>query len=276
MISIRDELRKYGLSPQKRLGQHFLIDRNILSQVVETARVEKGDVVLEIGPGLGEMTLDLARRAERIVAVEIDRHLASLLRQKLKDQPNVEIKESDILRVNFREFGETEGRKIKVVANLPYQISTPLLFQFIESREVFSTLTLMLQKEVAQRIVALPGSKAFGSLSIFLQIYFDLSIRFFIPASAFYPRPKVESALVQMIPRENPRISPDEEIWFKKVVKGSFTHRRKMLMNALKHSGLDLPPDTEQRMERIGIDPRRRPETLTIEEFARLAEALKN
>jgi 16S rRNA (adenine1518-N6/adenine1519-N6)-dimethyltransferase len=161
------------------------------------------------------------------------------------------------------------------VANLPYQISTPLLFRFIESRDVFSDFTLMLQKEVAERMVASPGGKDYGPLSVFTQSVSNLSICFFIKPSAFFPRPKVESAVIRVVWKERPVIGLEEEEWFKLVVRGCMGYRRKRLMNALKHSDIPLPSDIEQRMEQIGIDPRRRPGTVTIQEFARLAEALK-
>ncbi len=275
MASVKQELRDYGIFPKKRLGQHFLVDRNILNKVIRTAGVEKEDVIIEVGPGLGEMTLALARLAKHVIAVEIDLKLAEILRKKSGDCPNVEVVESDILKVDFHQFFRKEGQPIKVVANLPYQISTPLLFRFIEAREVFSTFTLMLQREVAERMVASPGGKEYGRLSVLLQMFLDLSVRFFIPPSAFFPRPKVESAVVQMGWKEKPTVEIQDEEWFKKVVKACFGYRRKTLLNALKYSELPLPESIESRMEKIGVDPRRRPETLTIEEFVRLAEALK-
>jgi 16S rRNA (adenine1518-N6/adenine1519-N6)-dimethyltransferase len=276
MASIRKELAEYGLFPKKRLGQHFLVDPNILNKVVRTAQVGKEDVVLEVGPGLGEMTLALARLAKHVIAVEIDPKLVAILNKKVKDYPNVEVVRSDILRIDFKHFFKKEGYPIKVVANLPYQISTPLLFRFIESKNAFSTFTLMLQKEVAERLVAPPGGKEYGPLSIFVQLFLDLSISFLIKPSAFFPPPKVGSAVVHMVWKEKPMIEKEGEEWFKRVVKACFGYRRKTLPNALKHSQLSLPESIESRMERIGIDPRRRPETVTIPEFAKLAEALKS
>ena len=276
MVSIRSELREYGLFPKKRLGQHFLVDPNILYKVIRAAGVGEQDVVLEIGPGLGAMTLALSREAKKVIAVEIDPKLAAVLKEKIKEQNNVEVVKSDILSLDFRHFLEREGCPVKVVANLPYQISTPLLFRFVESKEVFSAFTLMLQKEVAQRMAARPGGKEYGPLSIFVQLSLDASIRFFIKPSAFFPPPKVESAVVQMAWKEKPMIQANEEEWFRRVVKACFGYRRKTLINALRHSELSLPQSIESRMEEAGIDPRRRPETLTIEEFASLAETLKS
>jgi len=324
MTSIKRELLEYGLFPKKGLGQHFLVDRNILDKVIRTAQVEKEDVVLEVGPGLGEMTLALARLAKRVIAVEIDSKLVDILKKKLTDCPNVDVVKGDILTINFRkidtfdgakprflnrgkkrrflrqaqdtEFYRSavstlsiprasdrgvewvdfrEGQKIKVVANLPYQISTPLLFRFIDLKEFFSTLTLMLQKEVAERMAASPGSKSYGPLSIFVQLFSNLSICFYIKPSAFFPPPKVESAVVHIVFREKPIVKLEDEKWFRKVVKGCFSYRRKTLVNALKHSELSLSKSIGLKMEEIGIDPRRRPETLSIQEFARLAQTLK-
>jgi 16S rRNA (adenine1518-N6/adenine1519-N6)-dimethyltransferase len=274
MASIKKELAEYGLVPKKGWGQHFLIDQNILNKVIRTAQVGKEDVVLEVGPGLGEMTLALARQVKKVIAIEIDPKLVEILKKKMKDCPNVELVKGDILKVDFNQFLNREGQPIKVVANLPYQISTPLLFRFIESKEAFSTLTLMLQKEVAERMVAPPGQKEYGPLSIFVQFISNLSIRFLIKPSAFFPPPKVESAVVHMTWKERPMMELRDEEWFKRVVRACFGYRRKTLINALKHSDLSLPHDIELRMEKIGIDPRRRPETLTIQEFALLAEAL--
>jgi 16S rRNA (adenine1518-N6/adenine1519-N6)-dimethyltransferase len=275
MTSIKQELKVYGLFPKKRLGQHFLIDRNILNKVIGTAQVGKEDVVLEVGPGLGEMTLALAHQVKKVIAVEIDPKLVAILRKKVEHLANVEVIKSDILKVDFKHLFKGEGQPIKVVANLPYQISTPLLFRFIDSKETFSTFTLMLQKEVGERLVAHPGGKEYGSLSIFVQLFLDLSIRFSIKPSAFFPPPKVESAVVHMAWKEKPMIGKKDEEWFRRVVKACFGYRRKTLVNALKHSELALPEYLESRMEKIGIDSRRRPETLTIPEFAKLADILK-
>jgi 16S rRNA (adenine1518-N6/adenine1519-N6)-dimethyltransferase len=274
MASLKQELKEYGFFPKKRLGQHFLVDRNILNKVVRTAEVGKGDVVVEVGPGPGEMTRALARLVKHVIAVEIDPQLVEILKKRLTDCPNVEVVKSDILKVDFKGLCQKEGQPIKVVANLPYQISTPLLFRFIEAKEAFSTLTLMLQREVAERMAAPSGGKEYGPLSIFVQMFLDVSIRFFIKPSAFFPPPKIESAVVHMVWKEKPRVEQKDEEWFKKVVRACFGYRRKTLLNALKHSELFLHESPESKMERAGIDPQRRPETLSIEEFVRLAEAL--
>lgn len=276
MASIKDELRDYGLTLRKRWGQHFLVDRNILNKVIRVAGVEKEDVVLEVGPGLGEMTLALAREVRKVVAVEIDSRMVEILKDKVAGYSNIEVIQKDIMKIDLYDLLGHETWPVKVVANLPYQISTPLLFRFIESRRIFRTLTLMLQKEVAERMVASPGGKEYGPLSVLVQSFANVSISFHIKPPAFFPPPKVGSAVVHMTWKERPVIHPEDEDWFRKVVKGCLGYRRKTLANALKHSDLVLPGDSEGRLEEIEIDPRRRPETLTVEEFARLASALKS
>jgi 16S rRNA (adenine1518-N6/adenine1519-N6)-dimethyltransferase len=276
MASIRKELAEYGLTPRKRWGQHFLVDKNILNKIIQTAEISREDTVLEVGAGLGEMTLALARQSKKVIAVEIDTKLVEIVRRKTAFCPNVEVIGSDILKVDFKELLGQDRRPIKVVANLPYQISTPLLFRFIEERENFSTLTLMVQREVAERMVAPPGGKDYGPLSIFVQVFLDLSIRFSVKPSCFFPPPKVDSAVIQLTWKETPVVRREEEDWFRKVVRGCLGYRRKTLINALKHSGLVLPEDAEGRMKEAGIDSHRRPETLAIGEFVRLSQVLKS
>jgi 16S rRNA (adenine1518-N6/adenine1519-N6)-dimethyltransferase len=275
MVSIRTELAGHGLTPRKSLGQHFLADQNILNKVVEAARIEKDDVVLEVGSGLGKMTLALAERARRVIAVEVDLRVARILIEKMADQQNVEVLQRDILEVDFRQFHEKAGQQIKVVANLPYQITTPLLFRFVESRDIFSSLTLMIQKEVAARLTAPPGGKDYGILSVFTQLVSDVSLLFLIKPSAFFPPPKVDSAVIRIAWKQKPMADVQDMEWFKRVVRGCFGYRRKTLGNALKHSGLPLPLDAIETIRRNGIDPQSRPESLTIPEFARLANSLK-
>src|SRR4030042_7003675 len=218
MASIKQELKEYGLFPKKRLGQHFLVDRNILNKVIRTAQVGKGDIVLEVGPGLGEMTLALARQAKKVIAIEIDSTLVTILKEKMSTVSNVEIIKGDIIKVDFDALSRQAEAPLKVIANLPYQISTPLLFRFIESRRFFSSLTLMLQREVVERMIAPAGVKEYGALSIFVQMVSYPSIHFFISPSAFFPRPKVESAVVHLVWRKEPWIEPEGEAWFKEVV----------------------------------------------------------
>jgi 16S rRNA (adenine1518-N6/adenine1519-N6)-dimethyltransferase len=274
MTSIIKELREQGVVPRKGWGQHFLTDRNILEKTVRSAEIDPSEVVLEVGPGPGEMTLALAREARKVIAVEIDPQLARFLEKRVEGMGKIEIHRQDILEVDLRVLIPAEDRPAKVVANLPYKISTPLLFRFIEAREVFSSLTLMLQKEVAERLAASPGGKEYGSLSIFTQMFWDLKILFSVKATCFFPPPRVESAVIRMVRREQPAAALDDEEGFRRVVRDCFNYRRKTLANALKYSGYP-PASVEAATAALGIDPRRRPETLTLEEFARLAAALR-
>ena len=275
MGSIRKELADQGLIPRKKWGQHFLADKNILKKVVKTAEIEKEDVVLEVGPGLGEMTQALAHEARKVIAVEIDPRLVEILRNKLADIPNVEIIQSDILKFDVRKHLGSEKHPVKVVANLPYQISTPLIFHFMDSRDLFSSLILMLQREVAERMVAPPGKKTYGPLSVLIQSVADVSICFTVKPSAFFPPPEVETAVIRLSWKKSPMIAPEQEDGFRAVVKGCLGYRRKTLANALKHSALLLPENLEERLQGMGIDPRRRPETLSIQEFVALASVLR-
>jgi 16S rRNA (adenine1518-N6/adenine1519-N6)-dimethyltransferase len=276
MTSVRRLLAEYSISPARRLGQHFLIDRGIMVAIIRTAAVDSQDVALEVGPGLGEMTMLLASKARRVIAIEIDESIVALLKDRLDDYDNIVLHRGDALKFDFLGESRKWGEKLKVVSNLPYNISTQLLFCFVEMRDAFSGMTLMLQKEVAERIVAAPGGKQYGVLSVLLQLYCDASIRFLVPPSSFYPRPKVESAVVRFDFLEKPRVGIKDEALFRKVVKASFGHRRKTLKNALKNFGFfnSKAWDVEAHFRRAGIDPTRRGETLTLEEFAALSEAI--
>jgi 16S rRNA (adenine1518-N6/adenine1519-N6)-dimethyltransferase len=274
-MSVKRELAQYGVVARKGLGQHFLVDRNIIHKIVEVARLRADDVVLEVGPGLGEMTALLARQARKVICVEIDPRLAAILKTKMLPFQNVEVIEEDILKLDLLKLAEAERQQIKVVANLPYQISTPLLFRLIEARKIFSELTLMLQKEVAERIVSPPGGKEYGPLSLLVQMFSEVSICFHVKPSAFYPRPKVESSVIRIRWKESPPVAVEDEQWFKNVVKKVMGYRRKTLINALKYSGLSRREASEGTLAGAGIDPQRRPGTLSLEEFLRLAQMLK-
>jgi len=274
-MSLKRELAQYGIVARKGLGQHFLVDRNIIHKIVEVAGLTADDVVLEVGPGLGEMTALLARQARKVICVEIDPKLAAILKTKMLPFQNVEVIEEDILKLDLLKLAEAERQQIKGVANLPYQISTPLLFRMIEARKIFSDLTLMLQKEVAERIVSPPGGKEYGPLSLLVQMFSEVSICFHVKPSAFYPRPKVESSVIRIRWKERPPVAVEDEQWFKNVVKKVMGYRRKTLINALKYSGLSHREATEGTLAGAGIDPQRRPGTLSLEEFLRLAQILK-
>ncbi len=276
MTSVRTLLAKYSISPVKRLGQHFLMDKGIMKEILRIAEVDSRDTVVEIGPGLGEMTKLLASKAKRVIAIEVDESMVALLKEQLEEYDNIVLHRGDALKFDFLNESRKWCEKLKVVSNLPYNISTQLLFRFVEMREAFSGITLMLQKEVAERIVAIPGGKQYGVLSVLLQIYCDASIRRIVPPSSFFPRPKVESAVVRFDLLQKPRVKIEDEAIFRKVVKASFGHRRKTLKNALKHVAFfNLEGEKiEVNLRKAGIDLRRRGETLTLGEFATISEVI--
>jgi 16S rRNA (adenine1518-N6/adenine1519-N6)-dimethyltransferase len=276
MTSVRTLLAKYSISPAKRLGQHFLMDKGIMMVIVRIAEVNSHDTVVEVGPGLGEMTKLLASKAKRVIAIEVDESMVALLKEQLDEYDNIVLHRGDALKFDFLNESRKWGEKLKVVSNLPYNISTQLLFRFVEMREAFSGITLMLQKEVAERIVAIPGGRQYGVLSVLLQIHCDASIRRIVPPSSFFPRPKVESAVVRFDFLQKTRVEIEDEAIFRKVVKASFGHRRKTLKNALKTAAFfNLEGEKiEVNLRQAGIDLMRRGETLTLREFAAISEVI--
>lgn len=276
MRLVRTLLAKYSISPAKRLGQHFLMDKGIMMAIIRTAEVNSRDVVFEVGPGLGEMTKLLASRAKSVIAIEVDESMVVLLRDRLADYENIVLLRGDALRFDFLMESRKRGEKLKVVSNLPYNIATQLIFRFVEMREALSGMTLMLQREVAERIVATPGQKQYGVLSVLLRLYCDTSIRLIVPPTSFYPRPKVESAVVRFDFLKKARVEIEHEPIFRKVVKASFGHRRKTLKNALKSTVFFnvKGEEIEMYLRKAGINPSRRGETLTLQEFATLSEIL--
>ncbi len=276
MTSVRTLLAKYSISPAKRLGQHFLMDKGIMMAIIRTAEVNPRDIVLEVGPGLGELTKLLASKAKRVIAIEVDESMVAMLSDRLADYENIVLLRGDALKFDFLGESRKRGEKLKVVSNLPYNISTQLLFRLVEMREALSGMTLMLQREVAERIVANPGEKRYGILSVLVQLYCDTCIRLLVMPSSFYPRPKVESAVVRFDFLQKPRVEIENEPIFRKVVKASFGHRRKTLKNALKNAAFFSVKgeEIEVNLRNVGIDPRRRGETLTLQEFADLSTAI--
>jgi 16S rRNA (adenine1518-N6/adenine1519-N6)-dimethyltransferase len=276
VTSLMQELKSRRVSPKRALGQHFLIDQGIAQKIVRLADLAPEDCVVEIGPGMGVLTFLMLPLVKKVIAVELDQGMTDYLRERAEGMASLTVLRRDALGFDFAKAARDVGRKIIVVANLPYNISTPVIFRLLESREALAHLTLMLQREVAQRITASQGTKAYGPLAIFTQIYTSPKIMMQVPPEAFYPSPKVESTLVRFEILEHPRIAIDDG-FFQKVVRASFAQRRKTLLNALTGSSLSLGPKDKvvSALEAIGIDPRRRAETLNLGEFQRLAEALK-
>jgi 16S rRNA (adenine1518-N6/adenine1519-N6)-dimethyltransferase len=259
-----------SIRPKKSLGQNFLKDPYYLRRIVEAAAVGPDDSILEIGPGMGHLTSALAARAQKVLALELDDRLIAHLRQEFREKPNIEVVHADALEYSYESL---EGRW-KVVANLPYYISTPIIQRLLACRHRFSSLTLMLQKEVAERIAASPGGREYGYLSVLVQLFTEPRVEFFVPPGAFTPQPEVDSAVITLDFRDRPAIPDEEQPFFIEVVKAAFSQRRKTLRNSLKQ--LNLSSDKlGSVMEMTGIDLGRRAETLTVEEFGRLADFLR-
>ncbi|MGH7146538.1 MAG: 16S rRNA (adenine(1518)-N(6)/adenine(1519)-N(6))-dimethyltransferase RsmA [Nitrospiraceae bacterium] len=255
--------------PNKRLGQNFLIDPNIVRKIVALAELGPSDYVLEIGPGRGILTEALCHAAGRVRAVEVDPRLHAYLNARQAELPNVEMVCGDALSYPV----ENLPMGTVVVANLPYYISTPLLFRLLDQRDRFPRMVLMLQNEVADRLVAKPGGSDYGVLSVMAQYAAEITKSFRVSAQCFRPRPEVASAAVLLRTKEHTRLSQQEEVSFRALVKAAFAHRRKMLVNSLRDEGYELRPVAET-LQRLDIAPTRRAETLSVEDFLRLALAL--
>jgi 16S rRNA (adenine1518-N6/adenine1519-N6)-dimethyltransferase len=255
---------------RKRFGQHFLIRPETAERIVRLADAGDADTVLEIGPGHGALTTILAAEGPRLFLVEIDRDLVAALRRRFSHDEAIHIVEADILRLDLRSLLHAHA-PVTVVANLPYNISTPLLSRLLETPELYGRMVLMLQREVALRLAATPGSKTYGGLSVMIQLSADVRFAFSVPPTAFSPRPKVDSAVVVIAPFAPPRMSEPERRALRRVVRCAFSQRRKQLRNVL----AALTPHAEDILRDLDIDPRRRPETLTPHDFLELARILQ-
>lgn len=279
---IRVLMNKYHFHFDKSLGQNFLIDDGYLSDIVAGAALEKEDRVLEIGPGMGFLTEKLAAAAGDVTAVELDERLCTILDEVFADEKNITVVHGDALKLDFAALAETTGAKgfsrpFKIVANLPYYITTPLLFYFLDHREYWSDMVIMVQKEVAERVVADPGGKDYGVLTLMTAYDADAEIILHVPAAAFEPRPAVDSAVLRLKGRTEPPEPVADKKVFRSLVKAGFGQRRKTLSNALKNSGI-FTDKTEAAalLDRCGIDGRRRGETLSFAEYATLTNAFVN
>ena len=270
-------LQKYGFVFQKRFGQNFLIDTHVLERIIEASEITKDDFVLEIGPGIGTMTQYLAEAAREVTAVEIDDALIPILKDTLKEWDNVTVLHGDILKTDIRKIADekNQGRPIKVVANLPYYITTPIIMGLFESHVPVDSITVMVQKEVADRMQTGPGSKDYGALSLAVQYYAEPKIVANVPPNCFMPRPKVGSAVIRLTRHQNPPVTTlDEKLMFR-LIRASFNQRRKTLSNSLKNSQ-ELPyskEEIETAITECGLPLNIRGEALTLEQFARLSDA---
>jgi 16S rRNA (adenine1518-N6/adenine1519-N6)-dimethyltransferase len=269
----RGLLAREGLAPRKRLGQHFLVDRAVVTRMIGLADIGAHEAVLEIGPGLGALTADLAARAARLYVVEYDRGLCQVLQRKFAAHPELRIIEGDVLRIDLR--GAIPEGTVKVVSSLPYNVAVPILFRLLEERLIFSDCTVMVQREIAERLVAAPGTPAYGAPSVLLQLHAEVLGRFRVAPSAFYPRPQVTSEVLRLRLTPEPRVPLAHPRMFTAVVRAAFNQRRKMLRNAVQTlpPRLALPPAAwDGVFAAAGVDGRARGETLDLRTFAVLAD----
>lgn len=272
-------METYGLDFKKSLGQNFLTDINILHHIVSTAEVSADDDVIEVGPGIGALTEQIAKEAHQVMALEIDERLIPVLEETLSPYSNVTVLNQDVLKADLSKLisENFDGKHhIKLVANLPYYITTPIIMHLLESDIKFDSIVVMMQKEVAERLTAQPKTKEYGSLSIAVQYYTNAEIAFIVPKTVFVPQPKIDSAVVKLIPQKRDK-APINEKQFMNVVKGCFAHRRKNLWNNLQRmygKKKEIKEALERVLKQVEIDKKVRPEELTINDFIDLANAL--
>ncbi|MCM3588577.1 16S rRNA (adenine(1518)-N(6)/adenine(1519)-N(6))-dimethyltransferase RsmA [Mesobacillus maritimus] len=279
-VRTKEILDKYGFSFKKSLGQNFLIDTNILNRIVDHAELTENSAAIEVGPGIGALTEQLAKRSKKVMAFEIDQRLLPILADTLSPYPNVKVIHQDVLKADVESYIKEElagFEDIMVVANLPYYVTTPILMKLLEEKLPIRGIVGMLQKEVADRIAAKPGTKEYGSLSIAVQYYTTAETVMIVPKTVFIPQPNVDSAVIRLIVRDEPAVKVIDESFFFQVTRASFAQRRKTILNNL----TSQLPDGKQKKAQIitalnqaGIEESRRGETLSIEEFGRLSDTL--
>ena len=269
-------LQKYNFSFQKKFGQNFLIDTHVLDKIIQSANITKDDMVLEIGPGIGTMTQYLAKAAGKVIAVEIDKNLIPILEDTLSGYDNVRVINEDVLKLDLKKLADEEnnGKPVKVVANLPYYITTPIIMGLFENEVPVESITVMVQKEVADRMQTGPGNKDYGALSLAVQYYADPYIVANVPPNCFMPRPKVGSAVIRLTRHQNPPVTAKDEKLMFRIIRASFNQRRKTLANGLKNSQeLNYTKEqVEAAISECGLPLNIRGETLTLEQFAKLSD----
>lgn len=271
-------LQKYNFNFQKKFGQNFLIDTHVLEKIIDASEITKDDCVLEIGPGIGTMTQYLAESAREVIAVEIDKALIPILGDTLKEYDNVTIINDDILKVDINRIVEEKnnGKPIKVVANLPYYITTPIIMGLFESHVPLKSITIMVQKEVADRMQVGPGTKDYGALSLAVQYYAKPEIVANVPPNCFIPRPNVGSAVIRLTRYEEPPVKADDERFMFNLIRASFNQRRKTLVNGLQNGGLGLSKENIlEALDKMNLPATIRGEALTLEQFAQLSNILR-
>lgn len=267
-------LRKYNISANKKLGQNFLIDDNIINEIINAAKIEKDDLIIEIGPGLGTLTSKLLEKAGKVVAIELDDRMINILNERFKLYNNFELLNSDILKVDLHKIinDNNEFNKVKIVANLPYYITTPIIMKLLEDRLNANSITVMVQKEVADRITAKPGEKLSGAITYSVNYYADAEKVILVNRNCFIPAPSVDSEVIKLNIREKPSVEVENEKIFFRLIKSSFMQRRKTLLNSLSNSGIfDNKDIIKNILEELNIDEKIRGEKLTLEQFAKIS-----
>ena len=274
----KEVVQKHNFKFSKSLGQNFLIDDNVIDRILAGARLSEGDKIIEVGPGIGTLTREMCKVADKVVAIEIDKTLIPILEETLADLDNVEVVNQDILKVNVEELVKEKlsGGPVKLVANLPYYITTPIVMKFLEENIPVTDIVVMVQKEVADRMNAGPGTKDYGALSVAVQYYCDTEIVAKAPRHMFVPQPNVDSTVIGLHVREERKYPVDNEEIFFKTVKASFGQRRKTLLNSLGTLGFLTKDQVKEALSNANIDEKRRGETLTIEEFATLSNVINS
>jgi len=272
-------MKKYNINANKRFGQNFLVDQHALDSIIEAGEVSKDDLIIEIGPGLGVLTAELCKNAGQVVAIEIDKRFTQILDDVLVNFDNYKIMQDDILKVDLDELikGLNHKEKAKVIANLPYYITTPVIMKILEECSKISSIVIMVQKEVADRITAKPGGKEYGALTVSASFYGTAKKMFDVPPHCFMPKPEVTSSIIRIDVNNSPPVEIKSKEKFFKVVKAAFAQRRKTLLNSLANSGIfEVKKDEIAKiLAEIGIEEKRRPETLSIQEFAKISEYIK-
>jgi 16S rRNA (adenine1518-N6/adenine1519-N6)-dimethyltransferase len=273
-----NNIRNNGIRPVKKRGQNFLIDKNIAEKAVSHAHILPDDIVLEIGPGPGSLTYFLTQTNARIFSFEIDNNLFNLLNNSLSNEPNAQIINKDILEIDFNDYADENANTV-LIGSIPYSITTPILLKFLENSSIFKRAVFIIQKEVAERLCAEPGSKDYGIFSIYCSTYLKSSIVQIIPSHCFFPKPKIDSATIELVPIKDKNWNSDNEKLFRKIVRASFSNRRKTLSNSLKKFLHDKSIDQNlfsTRSKESGIDLSRRAETLSVDEFYKLTEITRD
>lgn len=270
--TIREIKERYGFKLSKSLGQNFLTDKNIIDKIIDATEISQEDLVIEIGPGIGVLTAEAAERARKVTAIELDKNLIPILEDTLRDFDNVEIINQDVLKTDLNKIiAESGCQKARIIGNLPYYITTPIIMAILENGVKAESITIMMQKEVADRIKAQPGTKVYGALSVAVQYYCTVQTVAIVPKEVFYPIPKVDSAVLRLDIRKDKPVDLIEEKMFFRCIKAGFGQRRKTLSNSLMGIGDVTKEAVKEALSCVGIDEKRRAETLSLDEFANLA-----